>query len=178
MLKLIILDIDGVLTDGKKYYDRDGNVVLKNFCDKDWTAIKRFRSLGVDIFFITGDPFNAKILDNRNLPYIVNRGKGFHNDKVNFLNTILEKFKVTTDETLYLGDDVFDVNIMQSVKYKFCPADAPAIVKNISNVLTGNGGENLIKELFDFLQENQIIKTENFEDEITKIYDLDIRESF
>ena len=45
MIKLIILDVDGVMTDGKKYYDRDGKVVLKNFCDKDWTAIKRFRAL-------------------------------------------------------------------------------------------------------------------------------------
>ena len=34
-----ILDVDGVMTDGKKYYDRDGNVVIKNFCDKDWTEV-------------------------------------------------------------------------------------------------------------------------------------------
>ena len=45
MIKLVILDVDGVMTDGKKYYDRDGKVVIKNFCDKDWTAIKRFRAL-------------------------------------------------------------------------------------------------------------------------------------
>ena len=41
MIKLLILDVDGVLTDGKKYYNRDGDVVMKTFCDKDWTAIKR-----------------------------------------------------------------------------------------------------------------------------------------
>ena len=39
MIKLVILDVDGVMTDGKKYYDRDGNVVMKNFCDKDLSLI-------------------------------------------------------------------------------------------------------------------------------------------
>ena len=67
MIKLVILDVDGVMTDGKKYYDRDGNVVMKNFCDKDWTAVKRFRAIGIPVVFLTGDPFNAKILSNRNL---------------------------------------------------------------------------------------------------------------
>ena len=89
MIKLVILDVDGVMTDGKKYYDRDGNVVMKNFCDKDWTAVKRFRAIGIPVVFLTGDPFNAKILSNRNLPYVVNRGEGFHRDKVNFLDEIL-----------------------------------------------------------------------------------------
>ena len=49
----------------------DGNVVMKNFCDKDWTAVKRFRAIGIPVVFLTGDPFNAKILNNRNLPYVV-----------------------------------------------------------------------------------------------------------
>jgi 3-deoxy-D-manno-octulosonate 8-phosphate phosphatase KdsC-like HAD superfamily phosphatase len=44
MIKLIILDVDGIMTDGKKYYGQDGSVYLKSFCDKDWTSIKRFKS--------------------------------------------------------------------------------------------------------------------------------------
>ena len=53
MIKLVILDVDGVMTDGTKYYDRDGKVVLKVFCDKDWTAIKRFRALAVSYTHLT-----------------------------------------------------------------------------------------------------------------------------
>ena len=52
MIKLVILDVDGVLTDGKKYYNRDGDVVMKTFCDKDWTAIKRFKALGIKVLFL------------------------------------------------------------------------------------------------------------------------------
>ena len=58
MIKLVILDVDGVLTDGKKYYNREGEVLMKTFCDKDWTAIKRFRAMGITVIFPTGDPFN------------------------------------------------------------------------------------------------------------------------
>ena len=53
MIKLVILDVDAVMTDGKKYYDRDGKFVIKNFCDKDWNSIKRFRALGIPVLFIT-----------------------------------------------------------------------------------------------------------------------------
>ena len=113
MIKLIILDVDGVMTDGKKYYDRDGKVVLKNFCDKDWTAIKRFRALDIPVLFITGDPYNEMILSNRNLPTVVNRGEGFHRDKVNFLPDVLKEYDVSADEVAYLGDDLFDYRIMQ-----------------------------------------------------------------
>ena len=61
MIKLILLDIDGVMTDGRKYYDKEGTVRLKTFCDKDWTAIKRFRALGIQVAFLSGDGFNANI---------------------------------------------------------------------------------------------------------------------
>jgi 3-deoxy-D-manno-octulosonate 8-phosphate phosphatase (KDO 8-P phosphatase) len=174
----LILDVDGVMTDGKKFYDKEGNVVLKNFCDKDWTAIKRFKAANVDVFFITGDPFNAKILENRNLPFIVNRGSGFHNDKSNFLKDIIQKYNIDVNQTIYVGDDVFDIKIMQQLKYSFCPSDAPNEVKKYSISLHGTGGENLIKELFDLLQEKQLITVSEFDAELIKIYDLDIKESF
>ena len=90
MIKLLILDVDGVMTDGIKYYDREGTVKLKTFCDKDWTAIKRFRAIGINVVFLTGDPYNVSILENRNLHVIANRGSGFHSDKKNYLDNILE----------------------------------------------------------------------------------------
>ena len=42
---LLILDVDGVLTDGKKYYDNTGKVLLKTFCDRDFTAIKKIKAV-------------------------------------------------------------------------------------------------------------------------------------
>ena len=53
---LLILDVDGVLTDGRKYYDVSGKGVLKTFCDRDFTAIKKFKANGWDVVFLSGDP--------------------------------------------------------------------------------------------------------------------------
>ena len=94
MIKLILLDIDGVMTDGRKYYDKEGTVRLKTFCDKDWTAIKRFRALGIEVAFLSGDGFNANIAGNRNLPFYLNRSNGKHSDKIEFLDEICSDFSV------------------------------------------------------------------------------------
>jgi 3-deoxy-D-manno-octulosonate 8-phosphate phosphatase KdsC-like HAD superfamily phosphatase len=80
-IRLLILDVDGVLTDGKKYYDNTGSVLLKTFCDKDWTTIKRFKSIGLNVVFITGDPFNKFIEKKRNIKVYLNRKDGSHIDK-------------------------------------------------------------------------------------------------
>ena len=178
MIKLVILDVDGVMTDGTKYYDRDGKVVLKLFCDKDWTAIKRFRAIGILVVFITGDPYNEMILKNRNLPVVVNRGEGFHKDKVNYLAEVLEDFNCFAEEVLYLGDDLFDVNIMKSVGHPYCLLDSPIIVKQNANTLYCKAGENVIMQLFDKLEIDELIPVVPYDEVMTKIYELDLKEKF
>jgi YrbI family 3-deoxy-D-manno-octulosonate 8-phosphate phosphatase len=178
MIKLIILDVDGVMTDGTKYYDRDGNVVLKIFCDKDWTAIKRFRAIGVPVVFITGDPYNEMILKNRNLPVVVNRGEGFHKDKVNYLAEILEDFDCLAEEVVYLGDDLFDIGIMKEVGHSYCLLDSPRMVRQVAKILDCNAGENAVMKLFDYLEINGLIPIVPYNEVMSKIYDLDVKEKF
>ena len=178
MIKLVILDVDGVMTDGTKYYDRDGKVVLKVFCDKDWTAIKRFRALGIPVLFITGDPYNEMILKNRNLPTVVNRGEGFHRDKINFLPEVLEKYNCSYKEAAYLGDDLFDYMITKGVKYKFCVADSPRALQEICNVLPCKGGENAIMYFFEELEDRALIPRKDAQEVMDKIYELDLKEKF
>ena len=52
---LLVIDIDGVMTDGTKLYDTYGNIYLKKFNDKDFSAIKRFKELGVEVCFLSAD---------------------------------------------------------------------------------------------------------------------------
>ena len=52
-IKLAILDVDGVLTDGKKTYDNTGLCIYKTFCDKDFTAIKKLKALGISVCFLS-----------------------------------------------------------------------------------------------------------------------------
>lgn len=178
MIKLILLDIDGVMTDGRKYYDRDGTVRYKTFCDKDWTAIKRFSALNIKVVFLTGDSFNVSIAENRNIDVFVNRKDGKHKDKVDYLNTICNEYHVEPKEICYVGDDIFDVRIMNAVGYKYCPRDAVSEVKKIATILNKDGGDNVIAELFDILNKDYMIPKFDFEKHLDIVYKLDEKEKF
>lgn len=75
-IKLLVLDVDGILTDGKKYYGIDGIPFAKTFCDKDWTSIKRFQALGIPVVFLSGDTrINESVAKNRNIPIYLDKRK-------------------------------------------------------------------------------------------------------
>jgi len=172
MIKLLILDVDGVLTDGKKYYDRYGNVTSKTFCDKDWTTIKRFRALGVNVMFLTGDAYNVEIAKNRNIDVIVTRNK----EKADFLPEICEKYDVSPGEIIFVGDDIFDVGLMKLVK-SYCPKDSPLIVKDHAQELHSYGGQNFVMQLFDYLSVKELPRFD-FDEHLQKVYELDKKEKF
>ena len=174
MIKLAILDIDGVLTDGKKYYNSEGMPCMKTYCDKDFTAIKRLKGSGVNVCFLSGDDFiNKAMAKNRNIDFYSARGK----DKSDFVNVFEYKYKVDRNEMLYIGDDLFDKSIMEIVNHSFCPADACVDIKNVcghNNVLKNNGGCNVIAELVNQLLLRDLIRDCTMED----IEALDKKESF
>lgn len=178
MIKLILLDIDGVLTNGKKYYSRDAVVQLKSFCDKDWTAIKRFQALGVNIIFISGDPFNEAIAKNRNLEIIINRQDGGHKDKSLYLEEICTRHGVSAKEVAFVGDDIFDLELMLKVGYQFCPSDAPRVVRESATILECCGGDNVVMHLFDYLSSMNLIPQFTFSEHLKKVYELDLKEKF
>lgn len=178
MIKLLILDVDGVLTDGKKYYNNNGTVISKTFCDKDWTAIKRFQAIDIKVHFITGDAFNEQILKNRNLPVIVCRSNSTHVDKSEYLEVLCNEYNCTPKDVCFVGDDLFDIKLMKSVAYPYCVDDSPAMVKKVAKALPCNGGNNAIAVLYDVLEKIGAIQAYRYDSIIDKIYELDIKEKF
>jgi len=67
---------------------------------------------------------------------------------------------------------------MQSVKLSFCPWDAPRIVRSHAQILSGNGGENLIAEMYDYMEEKKFITTGYFPEHLQKVYEIDLKEKF
>ena len=177
MIKLIVLDIDGVMTDGKKYYDKDGTVRFKTFCDKDWTAIKRFRALGLQVVFLTGDPFNVSIAENRKIDIYVNRQNGVHSDKSNYLTELCATYNVIPDEIAFAGDDIFDLKLMRLVGRAYCPTDSPEIVQDVAIRLT-KGGENFVMTMFDHMQKTNQLPAFDFLEHLERVYELDLQEKF
>lgn len=167
MIKLVILDVDGVMTDGTKHYNRFGRVIAKTFCEKDWTAITRFRAIGVPVVLITEDSYNEGILKRRNLPVIVNSGK----DKADCLDELLKEYDCAPEDVAYLGDDFFDYGIMNEVGHPYCPFDTPRIVHDVAAILPCASGSNVVMALFDELESEGLIPIVPYDKVMEKIYE-------
>jgi len=160
-IKLVVLDVDGVLTDGKKTYDKEGICVLKTFCDKDFTAIKKLKSSGVKVCFCSGDnSINELIAKNRNIDFYYSR----FIDKASFVNKFKINYNCSTEEMLYVGDDIFDINLLKKVGFSVCPSDAsPEVLKTCDLILKSKGGENVIVELVEYLEKNNLVDKYDYE---------------
>jgi 3-deoxy-D-manno-octulosonate 8-phosphate phosphatase (KDO 8-P phosphatase) len=172
---LLILDVDGVLTDGKKYYDNTGKGVYKTFCDRDFTIIKKFRAVGIQTIFLSGDKnVNEQVAKNRKIPFYCNRENNIMVDKSNFVKDFEKVYNIEKKNMIYVGDDIFDVAILKEVGYAFCPKDAAQEVKKISCVLNKNGGDNCLSDLYAKLLSKKLFK----EPTIEQIIEEDKNESF
>ena len=148
--KLIVLDVDGVLTDGTKCYDRDGKVISKTFYDKDWTAIKRFQAAGLQVVLLSSDTIcNQGIAANRQLDFIsVPAGV----DKISSLRRLCDEYAVDPKEIVYVGDDYYDLMLLESVGYPYCPNDSISDVKAVAKMLPEMGGFGVIQALYEDLR--------------------------
>ena len=162
MIKLLILDIDGVMTDGTKIYGLDGLTMAKRYCDRDFTAIKQFKASGVSVCFLSGDDK-------------VNKEMAKSRDKVDFLDEFENTYNCSRDEMAYVGDDIFDMPIMKAVGYSYCPSDVTETVKTVAHkVLDRKSGDNVIADLYEKLVELGLVGYSTLED----IKELDKLESF
>ena len=155
MFKVLFLDIDGVLTNGKKTYNLNCEVVSKEFNDKDFTAIKIFQKQeGVDIIFISGDKrVNEAMAKQRQIPFYFAR-----DNKLDVIKNVLSAMTNWSDltEVGYVGDDYFDVPVLKAVTYSFCPADAPEYIQQVcETILTTKGGEGIVSELLTLYRKNK-----------------------
>jgi len=172
---LIVLDVDGVLTDGKKYYDNTGKGIYKTFNDKDFTAIKQFKANGWDIVFLSGDTnVNEAVANNRNIDFFNNRDSGGMVDKATYIPKFETRYNVESLDMVYVGDDVFDINIMNQVGYSFCPSDSPNSVKKVAIDLEVKGGEGVIVKLFEYF----LLKGMVFEPTVDVLIKWDRNEKF
>jgi len=174
MIKLLILDVDGVLTDGKKSYGLDGLALSKNFCDRDFTAIKRLKSGGIQVCFLSGDKkVNEEVAKNRKIDFYFSDAG--YDDKADYVEKFEKIYNCTKDEMAYVGDDIFDIPIMKSVKYAFCPKGVPIEVQKISNwIIDRESGDNVISCLYEYLLNQKLIN----ETTLQQVKDLDKLESF
>lgn len=149
MYKMLLLDVDGVLTDGSIFIDKDGEE-LKRFNVKDGLGIKRIQEAGCIVGVITGRASMAlrHRLNSLNVSIIHENIK----NKLPVYEEILKEYSLRDEDICYMGDDLPDLPILKRVGFSACPEDAVEEVKNICKFCSKySGGNGAVRELTDAL---------------------------
>lgn len=147
-IRLLVVDIDGVMTDGGMYYTESGDE-FKKFNTKDGMAIKQLVKQGFIIGIISSG-FNQKLIKRRAELLGVQHVYAGAEPKINVIHSWCKEHKYHMDEIAYIGDDVNDAEILQEAGIGACPADAvDSIKKYCTIVLSRKGGEGCVREFAD-----------------------------
>lgn len=151
-IKLFITDIDGTLTDGGMYYSEKGDE-LKKFNTRDGMGLQMLREAGIKTAIITSEDrqLNQRRAEKLKVDYI-RQGK-VNGGKVAVAKEIAQESGITMQEVAYIGDDINCIELLSTVGYAACPADANSRVKSIPNihVLTRKGGDGCVREFSELL---------------------------
>lgn len=154
-IRLLICDVDGVLTDGRIYLMPDPSnpteaIEMKVFHARDGHGLKLLQQAGIQVAVISG----------RKAPMVVARLKalGISNivqgcsDKLAALQELLPPMGLKPDQVAYIGDDTIDVEIMQAVRFAVAVKDAhPAVIRSAQWTTHNKGGQGAVRELCDLL---------------------------
>ncbi len=145
----LVLDVDGVFTDGSVYYDQNGEA-LKKFDIRDGMGLEILRQHNVEVVVMTSE--NSALVEARMKKLMIKNTFMGVKDKHNFLQNFLIKHLLSYNEVAYVGDDVNDLANLCHVGWSFCPANATQIVKNqVDFVLNNNSGQGAIREVSEWL---------------------------
>lgn len=157
-IKLLILDVDGTLTDGKIYISNSGEE-MKAFNVKDGYAIKEILpQIGIIPVIITGR--KSKIVEIRAKELAIKEVYQGVKDKIQIYKELKSKYNITDENIAYIGDDFNDLVILKRIYYSACPQDAVEEVKEVCNfVMERKGGEGAVYEyimiLFQLIKGNE-----------------------
>jgi len=151
-IKLLLTDVDGVLTDNGVYYSEHGEV-MKRFSIRDGMGVERLRKLaGVDTGIITGETSPSVVRRAEKLQ-IRELYLGIRN-KLGTVEEILQRLQLRWEEIAYIGDDVNDLEVMERAGLAACPADAMPQVSEIVHYHCRNkGGYGAFREFAEWLIE-------------------------
>ena len=131
-IKLLAMDVDGVLTDGSMYYSENGDE-LKRFNTRDGMGIQLLKENGIKIAIITKE--NTKLVERRaNKLKVDNLFQGVEN-KLLALEELKNKYNLDYSEIAYIGDDINDIPVLKKVGISICPGDAIIDVKRVCNYI-------------------------------------------
>ncbi len=155
-IKLLIMDVDGVMTDGGMYITENGDHI-KKYNTKDGMAIQFLRKNGIEPGIISSG-FFPKMVSTRAKMLGIEKCYIGREPKMEILHRFCEELSIQLDQVAIVGDDINDLEIIKAVGLSACPSDAVNMVKtNVDIILSKKGGEGCIREFIDnYLLNNPI----------------------
>ena len=158
-VKLLALDVDGILTDGGLYYTESGEV-CKKFNVKDGKGIKLLMQSGVEVAIISANDSNATLHRAKKLG-IVNCFTGVE-DKLEVLETLCQKLNISLSQVAYMGDDLNDLPVLKAVGLPLTVADAiPENQATAAYVTKLSGGQGAVREVCNLLLNSRVEVCQN-----------------
>jgi 3-deoxy-D-manno-octulosonate 8-phosphate phosphatase (KDO 8-P phosphatase) len=162
-IKILVLDVDGVLTDGQIIIDGNG-IETKAFDVKDGHGIVMARQIGLRIAFLSGrsSPTVIKRAEELRVPDVfqgmIDKRKGFDN--------LMKKYGLKPEEIAYIGDDIIDIPVLKKVGFSIAVSDAVPEVRAVVHYVTKlPGGRGAVREVIDL-----ILKVQGHWDKVMERY--------
>mgnify|MGYP000016160833 CR=1 FL=1 len=148
-LKLLLLDVDGVLTDGRLYYTENGEEI-KVFDVRDGLGIKLLQKAGIEVGVISGR--SSKALIRRLEELGISEVHIGRNDKLRVLEEVLQRKGLKPKEVGFVGDDYLDIPVLKVVGFPATVRNAPELVKKHAlYVSKKKGGEGAVREIAELI---------------------------
>ncbi len=148
-IKMLVMDVDGTLTDGKIYFGANGEM-MKAFDVRDGYGIIHLDKHGITPVIITGK--SSDIVKNRAAELKIREVHQGIADKQACLTQITEKYGVNFNEIAYIGDDVNDLDCMRLCGISACPRDAlEEVTTEVDYVCSHDGGHGAVREFIGYL---------------------------
>jgi YrbI family 3-deoxy-D-manno-octulosonate 8-phosphate phosphatase len=152
-IKLLLCDVDGVMTDGGVVIDNQG-VETKRFHIRDGLGIRLWRRAGYQAGLITGR--NSHIVQLRAAEMSLDLVRQGVDDKLSALTQILEECAVTAEQVCFIGDDLLDLPVIRAVGLGIAVADAAEEVRKAADYTTSvPGGSGAVREAVEVILKNQ-----------------------
>jgi len=164
-IRLLLLDVDGVMTDGGIIYDGNG-VETKTFNVKDGHGIKMLQRYGIQVGIITGR--TSLVVDIRARELGIELLYQGALNKLESYDDVKQKTGLGDSQIAYMGDDVIDVPVMRRAVFAAAPSDALLEARNAAHYVTFSaGGRGAVREVCDL-----ILKGRGFWSEVETRYEL------
>jgi len=145
-IKLVISEIDGIITDGSIPIDELGYTPFKNYCLKDFEAINKIKNMFKFIFISNNSSVNYNLCRKKNIPF-------FHSaNKKQTIIKVINKYNFTFDNVIYIGHTFSDIDCINLSSLSLCPSNAVEEIKErVDIILPVRSGDGVLCELYSFL---------------------------